>query len=232
MAFAEPGHRPVVRSLIAREPPESDVAVTDLFDLAGAGDPGRVGVEEDFEHHRRVVRGLAPTVVIGGVDVGEVEDFVDDLGDESGFVITGQPVGMTPEWWTRGDWPILGRRMRVETMPKNIYTDEFKADAVELYETHSQLSYSQAAADLGVSRGALKTWVHQARKAAGAVPTQPANGPDGTPETPGQELARLRVENTDLRDRQKRLRADIDRLEEEREILRKATKYFAAETTW
>jgi transposase-like protein len=33
----------------------------------------------------------------------------------------------------------MGRRMRVETMPKKKYSDEFKADAVALYETHPGL---------------------------------------------------------------------------------------------
>lgn len=135
---------------------------------------------------------------------------------------------MSPEWWTRWDWPILGRRMRVETMPKNKYSDEFRADAVELYETRPDMSYSQVAADLGVSRGTIRTWVKQARQAAGAVPTAPT----GRPESAEEELARLRVENADLVERAKRLRAENDKLAEERAILRKATKYFAAETTW
>ena len=113
-------------------------------------------------------------------------------------------------------------------MPKKKYSDEFKADAVELYETHPDMSYSQVAADLGVSRGAIKTWVFQARKAAGKVPTSTADHP----ETPEDELARLRVENDSLRADKRALRSDVERLEEERTILRKATKYFAAETTW
>lgn len=113
-------------------------------------------------------------------------------------------------------------------MPKKKYSDEFKADAVELYETHPDMSYSQVATDLGVSRGAIKSWVHQAGKAAGAVPTAAA----GHPESAEEELARLRVENDSLRADKRSLRSDVERLEEEREILRKATKYFAAETTW
>ncbi|MDN5806527.1 MAG: IS3 family transposase [Brevibacterium sp.] len=107
-------------------------------------------------------------------------------------------------------------------MPKKKYSDEFKADAVELYETHPDMSYTQVAADLGVSRGAVKTWVYQSRKAAGAVPTGSADHP----ETTEDEIARLRVENADLLERQKRLRAENDQLAEERAILRKATKYF------
>ncbi|MDN6529302.1 MAG: transposase [Brevibacterium sp.] len=117
--------------------------------------------------------------------------------------------------------------MRVETMPKKKYSDEFKADAVELYETHPDMSYTQVAADLGVSRGAVKTWVYQSRKAAGAVPTGSADHP----ETTEDEIARLRVENADLLERQKRLRAENDQLAEDRALLRQATKYFAAETS-
>lgn len=113
-------------------------------------------------------------------------------------------------------------------MPKNTYSDEFKTDAVELYETHPDMSYSQVAADLGVSRGAIKTWVHHARKASGKVSTSTADHP----ETPEDELTRLRVENDSLRANKRTLRSDVERLEEERTILRKATKYFAAETTW
>lgn len=113
-------------------------------------------------------------------------------------------------------------------MPKKKCSDEFKADAVEPCETHPDLSYSQVAADLGVSRGTVKTWVPQARRAAGAVPTSAA----GRSETTKDEIARLRVEHADLVERQKRLRAENDKLAEERAILRKATKYFATETTW
>src|SRR5699024_12113795 len=65
----------------------------------------------------------------------------------------------------------MGLRMRVETMPMKKYSDEFKADAVALYETHPDMSYSQVAADLGISRGAIKSWVFQARKEAGKVST-------------------------------------------------------------
>lgn len=37
-------------------------------------------------------------------------------------------------------------------MPKNIYSEEFKVDAVGLYERHPELSYTKAAEDLGSAR--------------------------------------------------------------------------------
>ena len=57
-------------------------------------------------------------------------------------------------------------------MPQNIYSAEFKAEGVNLYEDHPEVSYAGAAADLGISRATLKNWVHQARKAAGKLPTR------------------------------------------------------------
>lgn len=117
-------------------------------------------------------------------------------------------------------------------MPRNAYSPEFKVDAVALYERHPELSYAQAAADLGVSRAALKTWVHLDRKANGRLPSQRTAGASADPETPEEELARLRVENESLRADKRQMRTDLDRVSEERAILQKATKYFAAETSW
>jgi len=42
-------------------------------------------------------------------------------------------------------------------LPKNTYSDEFKADAVQLYETTEGASYSSISEDLGIARGTLKT---------------------------------------------------------------------------
>lgn len=112
-------------------------------------------------------------------------------------------------------------------MPKNTYTAQFKADAVNLYESNPGLGYTQAARDLGIARGTLKTWVRQARIQRGE-PTKQSNGsaPALSEElTVQQHLERLEAENKALRERNKIL-------SEERDILRKATKYFAAETNW
>ena len=54
--------------------------------------------------------------------------------------------------------------MRETIMPKNTYTDEFKADAVRLYETTEGTSFSSISADLGISRATLKNWVYAAVK--------------------------------------------------------------------
>lgn len=114
----------------------------------------------------------------------------------------------------------------------NKYSDEFKADAVNLYQRHPELSYTKAAEDLGIGAATLKVWVRQARKDAGKLPTQAPQTATGQQETPEEELARLRVENEALRADKRAMRTDLDRVTEERTILQKATKYFAAETTW
>ena len=116
-------------------------------------------------------------------------------------------------------------------MTKKKYSDEFKADAVRLYETRPDASYSTLAADLGVARGSLKTWVHQARKKAASAQSE-ATPERGASETPQDQLARMQAEIEQVRARNQALVAENDRLSEERDILRKATKYFAAETNW
>ena len=99
-------------------------------------------------------------------------------------------------------------------MPKNTYTDEFKADAVRLCEDTEGASFTSIGEDLGISRATLKNWVYAARKARGVQPSRTA-----------EELLRLRKEV-------QHLRSETQKLSTERDILRKAAKYFAGETTW
>ncbi len=92
---------------------------------------------------------------------------------------------------------------------------EFKADAVALYESRPEATIRSVAADLGVNPETLRRV-----RAAGA------SRPRGRrAEAPAEPPMPLEAENAALRKK-------VRELEEEREILRKAAKYFAGETRW
>ena len=93
------------------------------------------------------------------------------------------------------------------TRKRRSYTDEFKHDAVRLV-TDQGYSLAEAARNLGVHANLLRTWK---RKIEAADEEHEA----GLTEDERMELASLRAEN-------KRLRM-------ERDILRKATAFFASE---
>ena len=96
------------------------------------------------------------------------------------------------------------------------YPAEFKADAVALYQSRPEATIRQVAADLGINPETLRNWV----RAAGASRPRGrrAEMPTGQP-TPWE------AENAALLQK-------VRELEEEREILRKAAKYFAREARW
>jgi len=89
------------------------------------------------------------------------------------------------------------------------YSDDFKRDAVRLV-TEERYTFKAAATAVGVSEKSLRDW--HARFA-------PAKSPCGE----NASLDELREEN-------KRLRQQLKRAELEREILKKATAYFAKES--
>lgn len=131
-------------------------------------------------------------------------------------------------------------------MARKNYSDEFRRQAVDLYESTPGATVRSIAADLGVERGTLRHWLDllgTGRKtAADGTSTRspltsaraglphrsdrpgPAAGP-ASDETPAQELARLRARVAELE-------ASERKLTTEREILRSAAKYFAGETRW
>ncbi len=89
------------------------------------------------------------------------------------------------------------------------HSAEFKAEAVKHYHETGQ-SLAAIARNLGVSASCLTKWVKQAEIDTG-------HGPAGAMTTEEkQELSRLRRENRELR--------------MEREILKKATAFFAKES--
>jgi transposase len=101
-------------------------------------------------------------------------------------------------------------------MANKHYPQQFKADAVALYRSRPGATIASIADDLGMNRETLRSWVRvddQRRgEAAGVVRQPPAAGS-------------VEDENAVLRRRAREL-------EEERDILRKAARYFAGETRW
>lgn len=99
------------------------------------------------------------------------------------------------------------------------YPAEFKADAVALYRSRPGTTIKSVAADLGVNTETLRNWIRAADgRRSGAHSVAPAAAPQPGGDAVQAELAAAR----------KRIRE----LEEERDILRKAARYFAGETRW
>jgi transposase len=105
------------------------------------------------------------------------------------------------------------------------YPEEFKADAVALYLSDSSKTYRQVADDLGINRATLRQWVVDAQAKGGAAGAR--SGPAG-PARSGPGVGSPDV----LEEENQQLKARIQELETERDILRKAAKYFAGETNW
>ena len=91
--------------------------------------------------------------------------------------------------------------------PRRSFSDEYKAEVVELCRTSGK-SISEVAGDLGLTVSAVRRWVAQADIDAGRRP--------GMTSEEHAELVQLRKENRVLR--------------EERDILKRATVFFAKET--
>jgi transposase len=97
--------------------------------------------------------------------------------------------------------------MEHATRPRRSFTNEYKAEVVELCRS-GQRSIAAVARDLDLAETAVRRWVAQAEVDAGRR--------EGLTSAEREELARLRRENRILR--------------EERDILKRATAFFARET--
>jgi transposase len=108
-------------------------------------------------------------------------------------------------------------------MAKNNYPEEFRRKAVDLYESTPDQTMQSIAADLGISRSALDTWV--AKYGTGLrVPTAPPAATSAV-DTPEATINRLETQLAAAK-------AEARMLTTERDILRQAAKYFAGETNW
>jgi len=92
--------------------------------------------------------------------------------------------------------------------PRRFFPPEYKAEVVELIRSTGKTT-GQVARELDLTETAVREWVKRADLDAG-------RRSDGLTTAEREELRRLRRENRELR--------------EEREILRKATVFFARET--
>jgi transposase len=113
-------------------------------------------------------------------------------------------------------------------MVMKVYSPEFKVDAVALYHSDPDLTVAQVARDLGIRRETLRRWV-EAADARDSARTRKNSGDDQVSERSTEELE---AENEALRAELKAVRKENATLATERDILRKATKFFASEMHW
>ncbi len=123
-------------------------------------------------------------------------------------------------------------------MARKNYSEEFRRQAVDLYESTPGATVGGIAEDLGIVRGTLRHWLEvygtgkktaadgtltssplQSKKPSSASSSAPAG------ETPEQKIARLEARVDELEN-------ETTKLTTEREILQRAAKYFAGETRW
>ena len=104
-------------------------------------------------------------------------------------------------------------------MARKNYTDDFRRQAVDLYESTPGATLRGIADDLGISRGTLSDWVKTFGTGSTTAPIGSPRTPTGRPETQAEKVARLEAEVAQLR-------AEKAKVETEKSILRQAARYF------
>ena len=103
----------------------------------------------------------------------------------------------------------------MEKLPRQVYTSEFRQQAVQMIE-RDRLSVAEVSRKLSISQKTLANWVKRAKDAD--LPTTSVNA------------AASRRIITDEQAELSRLRREVAELRMERDILKKATAYFATES--
>ncbi|GAC1463236.1 MAG: transposase [Gemmatimonadaceae bacterium] len=93
---------------------------------------------------------------------------------------------------------------------RRTFTDSFKADAIKLALAGNK-TIRQIARDLDVDPGTLHTWIRERKQRPADTSAKP---PAATP----------------LEEELRRVRKELERVTEERDILKKAAAYFARES--
>ncbi|WP_407077412.1 IS3 family transposase [Streptomyces sp. SCSIO 30461] len=108
-------------------------------------------------------------------------------------------------------------------MVMKVYSPEFKADAVALYLSDPSHTFEGIGKDLGISRETLRNWVRaeRARRGGGSTTSTEKSTVDSPP-----TAEELQAENEALRRELAAARKEMQKLATERDILRKATKFF------
>ena len=124
-------------------------------------------------------------------------------------------------------------------MARKSYSEEFRHQAVDLYETTPGATLRGIAQDLGIERGTLRQWL--ARYGTGrktGADGRPAPSPlrprrsassragEGRQGTASETIARLEAENAEPHSQAVKLTRGAGG------ILQQAAKYFAGETIW
>ena len=119
-------------------------------------------------------------------------------------------------------------------MARKNYSEEFRRQAVDLYESTPGATVRGIAEDLGIVRGTLRHWLEaygtgKKTAADGTLTSSPLQSKTTAP-APGNETAEQKVARLEARVRE--LEVETTKLTTEREILQRAAKYFAGETRW
>lgn len=122
-------------------------------------------------------------------------------------------------------------------MARKNYSEEFRRQAVDLYESTPGATVRGIAEDLGIVRGTLRHWLEaygtgKKTAADGTLTSSPLQSKttESTASEPGNETPEQKVARLEARVRE--LEVETTKLTTEREILQRAAKYFAGETRW
>ena len=90
------------------------------------------------------------------------------------------------------------------------YSEQFRRDAVALYENNEDLSLNAASAELGINRASLHSWINKY----------------GTGKRARIKAVHEKAQTANNSERIRQLEKEVSKLRVEYDILRKAAKYF------